>query len=402
MADRQQTSGLDVVTLATIGARLRGRRREVEEAILGQLLANEPEPRLDEEELRRGMHETVRACLDLVLLTIENDPDWDDLPMVPPAAVVQTRRVAQSGFGLNGMLQTYIGGYSVLWDFVLEEIKRVEVNAEERAELLRLSSVRLASMAAQLLPAVAATHARESNRIRQSREERTVGIVQALLKNSLVDADELPYDVDGTHVGLVATGPLAVKVVQTVAKTMGRGLLHVCRDDGVVWGWLSGDEPVSPAGFPDLGPIASGVRLAFGEPASGRNGFRSTHRQAQSAMQVALCQRQLVTRYADVLLLVPAIQDEQAGDSLISIYLSPLEESRERSPTLKDTLQAYFEAERNTSATAARLKVDRRTAMTRLRTVEERLGFPIYKRHAELEVALRLDQLRREARAQDE
>lgn len=348
----------------------------------------------DEDELRRGQRETIRACLEAALLVIEHEPDLDGMQIVPPAALIQARKVAQTGLTLTAVLRRYLGGYGLFWDFLLEEIHRAEMTEEERAKLLRAASTRLSSAAAQIMPVVAATHAQETTRGAQSREERTSAIAQALLGGAPVDTSELDYDVDADHVGVIATGPDAMRTVQTLAIKQNRPLLRVPRCDGTVWAWLGGTKPVTQTALPDLSAADSGVRLAIGEPSAGRSGFRKTHRQAQAAMQVALYQRQSITRYADVLLLVPAVQDEQTGDALISIYLSPLEEAPEKNPTLKETLQAYLEAERNTSATSARLQVDRRTAMTRLRAIEERLGCPIYTRHAELEVALRLDQLR--------
>ena len=64
-----------------------------------------------------------------------------------------------------------------------------------------------------------------------------------------------------------------------------------------------------------------------------------------------------------------------------------------RSLTAKATLRAYFEAARNMSSAAAILGVSRRTVATRLAAVEERLGGPLDAIGAELEIALRLDQL---------
>ncbi len=385
--------------LADVVERLRSRLDEIEEAIVTRLLDVDSASAWEgEDELRRGQRETIRACLEAALLVIEHEPDFEGMQIIPPAALIQARKVAQAGLTLTAVLRRYLDGYGLFWDFLLEEIHRAEMTEPERAALLRAASTRLSSAAAQVMPMVAATHAQETTRGMQSREERTSAIVQALLGGAPVDTSELDYDVDADHVGIIATGPNAMGTVQMLAMKLNRPLLRIPRCDGTVWAWLRGGDPL-PSNLPSLGDVASSIRLAVGEPGAGRSGFRRTHRQAQAAMQVALNQRQLMTRYADVLLLVPAIQDAQAGDSLISIYLSPLEESPEKDPTLKETLQAYFEAERNTSATAARLKVDRRTATTRLRAVEDRLGFPIYTRHAELEIALRLDQLRRASRA---
>ncbi|HET8956385.1 MAG TPA: helix-turn-helix domain-containing protein [Solirubrobacterales bacterium] len=389
---------MDVFTVAVLGQRLRERQGEIEETIFARLPATDA----DGEELARGRREAIRSCLELVMLVFEQDGSWDDLPLVPPAAVVQARRVARSGRALSTVLQKYIGGYSILWDFVLEEIEQASLSQSERAELLRVASVRLTSVAQQVLPVVATTHTGERGKRPQSREERVSTIVRAVLQGLRVNTDELGYDVDGNHIGVVVTGADAMEAVETLAGKLNRRLLRVPQDDGVVWAWLGGRGAINQTDLPELGEVSPGLRISFGEPASGQKGFRETHCQAEEAMQVALHQRQLITRFADVLLLVPAVEDEQRGNSLISIYLAPLERSSEKNPTLKETLLAYFEAELNTTATAARLKVDRRTAMTRLRTVEARLGFPIYKRHAELEVALRLDQLRRSTRSQGE
>lgn len=377
---------------ADLCARLRTRLSEVEESIatkltgteLGSSVAGEPD-------LERGQRESIRACVDLTLLAIELDSDWDEVS-VPPAAVMQVQRVGRLGLSLQAVLSRYTDGYAVLWDYLLEEIEATEMPEDERAALLRSTSRRLALVAAKVLPLAAAKHTEAAALGSQSRQERAAAIAEALLNCAPVSTDELPYDVEGRHVAIVATGAGAEVVVRRLLASEGRSSLVLPRADGAIWAWLQTDK------VPDLAAQridrADGVRVAVGEQASGRAGFRASHRQAQAAMAVALCQRNFITRYADVLLLVPAVADRECGDSLISIYLSPLEESRERNPSLKETLRAYFESELNTSATAARLNVDRRTAMTRLREIEERLGFMIHVRHAELEVALRLDELR--------
>lgn len=391
--------GLEAASATAVVDQLRSRLEEIEEAILTRLLdVDSTSAWENEDDLRRGQRETIRACLEAALLVIEHKPDFDGVQFVPPAVLIQARKVAQAGLTLTTVLQRYLGGYDLFWDFLLEEIHRAEVTEEERATLLRAASTRLSSAAVQLMPVVAMTHAQATARGTQSREERASAIVQALVGGSPVDASELEYDVDADHVGVIAAGPDAMRTVHTLAIQQNRPLLRVPRYDGTVWAWLGGAKPITQTALSDVG---SGVRLAIGEPSSGRSGFRRTYRQAQAAMQVAFYKRQLITRYADVILLIPAVQDEQTGDALISIYLSPLEEAPEKNPTLKETLQAYLEAERNTSATSAKLRVDRRTAMTRLRAIEERLGCPIHMRHAELEVALRLDQLRTTRSARD-
>lgn len=376
--------------------RLRMRIPEVQDAIAAKLIASSLGSSVQgEADLERGQRESVRACIDLTLLAIEHDADWTEVP-VPVAAVMQVQRVARLGLSLQAVLSRYIDGYDVLWDFALEEIEAAELSEIDRAALLHTASRRLALVVGKVLPLVAATHAETASVGAQSRRGRTTAIVEALLSAAKVSTDELDYDVDAAHIGIVATGARAESVVRRLVAADGRPSLVVPRADGTVWAWLQAGQTSDLALAAIDRSFTEGVRLAIGVEGSGRSGFRATHRQAQAAMQVALCQRNFITRYADVLLLVPAVTDRDCGDSLISIYLSPLEESRERNPSLKETLRAYFEAELNTSATAARLNVDRHTAKTRLREIEERLGWVIHVRHAELEVALRLDELRQQ------
>ncbi|HEY8501393.1 MAG TPA: helix-turn-helix domain-containing protein [Solirubrobacterales bacterium] len=376
---------------------LRERLAELEEAILGRLA--EIDDAAGEgagATARFGRRDAVRACLDVALIAIENGGSWDDMQMVPARALVEARRVAESGEGVERMLRRYMAGGGVFWDFFLREVLGREMTEEQRARVLLEASAAVASMGAQLLPLVGAAHAKEIARQVHPREERTAVVIQALIDCVPVVTEGIPYDFDGTHLGLVAAGTGARRAVRILAAELGCDHLCLPRPNGVVWAWLQVDSPFDAGALPDANRFERGVRIAIGEEASGRLGFRSTHRQAQAAMQVAVWQRQPITRYRDVLLLVPAIQDESCRDALISVYLEPLEQAPERNPTLKETLEAFFNSERNTSATAAFLRVDRRTATSRLRAVEERLGFSIYTHTAELEIALRLDRLRRQ------
>lgn len=378
-------------------AGLRERLAELEGAILGRLEAIDGAGGKGARAMAPwGRRDAVRACLEVALIAIENDEGWDEMQLVPARALVEARRVAESGESVEPMLRRYVAGAGVFWDFFLREALRREMTEEQRARVLLEASAALISMGTQLLPLVGAAHAKEVARQEDPREERTAAVIRALIDCMPAATDGIPYDFDGTHVGLVATGSGAQRAVRILAAGLGCDHLCLPRPDGAVWAWFQVRGSFETEDLPDAKRIERGVRIAIGEEAGGRLGFRATHRQAQAAMQVAVWQRQPITRYRDVLLLVPAIQDESCRDALISVYLEPLEQAPEKNPTLKETLEAYFDSERNTSATAALLRVDRRTATSRLRTVEERLGFPIYTHAAELEIALRLDRLRRQ------
>lgn len=376
--------------------RLRERSAELEGEILGRLSSIDGKADgTAAAEVRYG-REAIRACLQLALIAIENGGGREEMQLVPEAALVETRRAARAGEGVGSLLQRYVAAGGVFWNFFLREVLEGEMTEEQRARVLLEGSAAMASMAVQLLPLVGAVYVEEAARQDDPREERTAAVVRALIDCVPVATDDIPYDFDGTHLGVVATGAGAQRAVRTLAVSLGCD--HIClpRPNGVVWAWIQVRDQFDAEAIPDTNRLERGVRIAIGEERVGRLGFRVTHRQAQAAMQVAIWQRQPITRYRDVLLLVPAIQDESCRDALISVYLEPLERSPEKTPTLKETLEAFFSSERNTSATAALLRVDRRTASNRLREVEERLGFSIHTHSAELEIALRLDRLQRQ------
>jgi DNA-binding PucR family transcriptional regulator len=93
-----------------------------------------------------------------------------------------------------------------------------------------------------------------------------------------------------------------------------------------------------------------------------------------------------------VILLAAVLRDEPLAESLRETYLTPLDEHGD-SGLLRETLRAYFAAGFNAATAAAALGVDRHTVQRRLRKVEEALGRLLHTCHAEVEVALSLEEL---------
>ena len=117
--------------------------------------------------------------------------------------------------------------------------------------------------------------------------------------------------------------------------------------------------------------------MTIGEPGEGLSGWRLSHRQAKAALQVAERRGQAVLRYADVALLASVLRDDLLVTSLRQLYLEPLERARDGGKAARETLRAYFAAERNVSSTAAVLGVDRRTVTNRMRAIEELFDRPL-------------------------
>jgi hypothetical protein len=368
--------------------RLRARRLTIEEAIVAQVRRAAPNPAGIEEdpEYIAGMCAAVTAIVDYALTGIEQGEEWSG--PIPSSAVAQAHRAARDGVSLDTVLRRYALGDRVLGEFVMDEVESLP------PQTLRHIFRAQGSLLDRLMASVAIEYRQETERVRRSAEQRRALRVQKLLAGEPVSTADMDYELDGWHLGVIATGAKAGETVRSLATKLGRQPLLVPRGE-TIWAWLGGSQRLVLA---DVGRLLtakgrSDVCLTIGEPGKGLHGFRVTHQQAQAAQVIALRRPQLLTRFADVTLLALALRDEALSRSLVEIYLTPLDNARKGSPALRTTLRAYFAAERNISSAAARLGVARQTVESHISTIEIRLGRRLPTCLAELETALRLEEL---------
>lgn len=381
--------GLDDETRERVGSQLRFRRTEIEETIFTHIQDAVPDRVGDTDtEYVLGLRAAVAAAVDYGLTGIEREEDWS--APVPSAAVLQAARAARSGVGLDTVLLRYIAGYTLLGDYAMEEAQRGGSSGAEQRYLRRRQAVLLG----RITTAIVNEHQRELERIARSPNQRLAERIRRLLAGEPADGAELGYELDMWHLGVIATGLNAQQAVRKLSEELGCHVLVVSRSEETVWAWFGDQRKPAMADIVRLllAKSRTNVSLAIGEPAIGIKGFRLTHRQAQAALLVALRKPQWLTRYADVALLALALRDEMLARSLVDIYLSPLDGSRKSSPVLRQTLRAYFAAERNASPAAAALGVARHTIENRLRKVEDRLGRRLTTCLAELEIAIRVEE----------
>jgi sugar diacid utilization regulator len=216
-----------------------------------------------------------------------------------------------------------------------------------------------------------------------------------LAGDASLDAAELDYEFAAWHLGLVITGARADVAARTLAAGLSRQVLVVVRGDDSVWAWLGGHERLAVEDVERYlsAGVLGDVSLAAGEPRQGLEGWRLTHHEAQAARLVMLRHPQPLTRACDVVLLAAVLRDDPMADSLRATYLAPLDEHGDSGLVLRETLRAYFAAGFNAATAAAAMEVDRHTVQRRLRKVEEALGRLLHTCHAELQVALSLEEL---------
>jgi hypothetical protein len=373
--------------------RLRLRHSAIEEVIFARI--RDPvsfgSAGSEDAEYLAGLRATVVAVVDYVLTGIAQGEEWSG--PIPSAAVAQARRAARCGVNLDTLVLRYIAGHRLLGEFVKDEADRAGYASHGHAlhQLRRTQE----SLLERLTAAITGEYRRERERMERSPEQCRRELVQKLLAGEPVDSARLDYELDVWHLGLIAAGSGAEKVVLALANGLGRQLLAVPCGEGTVWGWLGGQRKLAIADVERL-LLANGVAcvpLAIGEPQRGIDGWRLTHREAQAALPVALNRPHALTRCADVPLEAALLRHELLAGSLVKHYLSPLNSQKDGGAVLRDTLRAYFAKECNAAKAGIALRVDRHTIGRRLHTIEQALGRLIPTCRAELEIALRLEEL---------
>lgn len=334
-----------------------------------------------------GLEAALAAAIEFRLAVLEAGERR--APPVPAALLAQARLDARDGVPLDTVLRRYFAGNSLFGDFLVEEAERADVPS---AALRRLLSAQ-ATVGDRLISAVSAEYGRETTNWPRNAAERRRECVKSLLAGELVDRSELGYDLDAHHLALIAKGEGAEELIRGLANTLDRRLLAVRREEEPVWAcWLGGRHPLeSQQALRALADVArDGVVVTLGEPGEGLAGWRFSHRQAKAALPIAERQGQSLLRYGEIAVLAAIARDDLVATSLHQLYLAPLERARDGGKVARETLRAYFEAERNVSSTAAALGVDRRTVRNRIGGIEELLGRPLKGSMADLEIALRL------------
>lgn len=369
--------------------RLQSRRPEIEQAILARAYAVDDPTGVGDPAYVEGLRAAVGAAVTHGLSAIESG--GPRLSPVPIELLSQARQAARNSVSLDTVLRRYFAGYTLLEDFVMQEAEQAPwVDSEELHRLTRAQ----ATVFDRLVVAVTEEHGRELSGRADTAERRRAECVEGLLAGELAAASELGYELEGWHIGVIAAGPGAERPLRTLAGTLDRRLLLLPHRGNTVWAWLGGRHKV------DCADLRTAVRnewpmplaLAMGEPGQGLPGWRLTHRQAAAALPVALRRSRTPVHYADVSLLASMLQDNVLLESLRSLYLAPLAADRDGGLSLRQTLRAYFAAERNVSSAAAALGCNRHTVTRRLERFEDRLGRPLRSCATEVEAALRLEE----------
>lgn len=377
-----------------LAARMRARRGEIEQIVLTRAYSVAELP--PDSDYAGGLQEAVSAAIAYGLLALERSEEH--APPIPTVLLSQARLAARNGVNLDTVLRRYLAGYNLLIDVLIDEAAAGRpLQSSSLQRLLRSE----AALFDRLITAVSEEYARETEGGIRSPQHRRSERVRMLLAGELFDVPDLGYELSGHHIGIVATGDHAADSIRRAAAELDRRLLLVPREDGTTWAWLGTRhcpvgaevEALRAREWPDE------AQVAFGEPGEALPGWRLTHRQAKTALRVAVRTREGLVRYRDAALLAAILSDDLLPSSLQSLYVEPLERERDGGAALRETLRAYLGSGQNLSSAAAALGISRHTVRSRLQVAETRFGQSLDRCAAEVDAALKLHQLDEEVAA---
>jgi hypothetical protein len=339
---------------------------------------------------RDEVQAAIRACLEYGFASIELG--LNRCPPLPPEAGTHARVVAGRGTSTSILQDRYIAGHTLFKKFLWDERGSVRSRSDGGfGEALTASNVAFE----KLVSFVRIEHEEELAEMNASPDARLLKHIKQLLAGKLIHPpSDIPYNFHGTHIGVVGTGPDVRDEIGRLAEALGAGQkLVVPVTPNEVWAWIGFQREPSASKLDqvlraDWGPA---VRTGIGEPATGPDGWRQTHRQAAAAFPVATLLDRTTLRYRAGAMHASILSNDVFRSFLEQAFLIPLASGRDEGRMLRRALRAYFAANRNRTSAAFALGVSRQMLSKYLSQAEERIGQPLHQCAPELEAALLLD-----------
>jgi DNA-binding PucR family transcriptional regulator len=327
----------------------------------------------------------------------------------PPEAIAYARFLARRGVGIDVFLRIHRLGFAVMlrgWEERLVAVDSVELALEATRHLLD----HLFAHQDFLLESLSTEYQRERERFVRSADARRRETIGAILAGDPVDLDRagsiLGHDLRRHHIGLVVwagpsttqagVGPALERAAARAADWFGASRsLTMAEGTATLWVWIGlPHEPTAAAREAYERTVeAGGVSVAIGDPGSGLDGFRRTHRDAADAARVAqLGERRVgtITPYRSVDLAAMFAEDLVRARRFVREHLGPLAREDDEAARLRATLLPYLEESGSRIATARRLGVHPNTVANRIRTCSTLLDRDLSRRQLRLQLALKV------------
>ena len=304
----------------------------------------------------------------------------------PPQAIAFARELARRNVPDAELSRAYRVAQLALWRWGVAEVRR-RVDADAATDAVQGLTEAAFTTGDAFSTIVMERYAIERERWVRSAEAVRDATVQELLAGGRVDAAaagrRLRYELAREHEAFVVWSDAESALPERAAAAVGgaRALL-VPLGAGVVAGW-------APAGTLGASP-APEIAVAVGLPASGADGFRTSHLEAMEARRVARMAGPFsgTVRYDEIALPALLTKDPEQAAAFARRTLGPLAGGDATARRLATTLLTVLEEQGSPRHAARRLGVHENTVAKRLRAVDAALPPSARQGPAELMAAL--------------
>ena len=293
-AEHAQQGGMPPAVRA-LAAELLPRAPELARGMTDHLVANMPELAAGDDDLREETRASVEGNVDQVLRLLKLGAGADAL-VVPPDAAEYVRGLVRRGITLAVLLRTYRLGHAWFWDVWSEGLTERVADPGELLVAQDQSSAFLFAYIDGISGVLVDAYGTERERMMRGAAQVRAETVRAILAGEAIDEEvadrRLGYELRRHHVALRLTSGVAEvrgleRAATEAAALLGRGApLVVLSGAASLDVWCGAYEAPSVNRLEGYQP-PEGIRVAFGAPAHGVAGFRSSHTEALQAARIA-------------------------------------------------------------------------------------------------------------------
>jgi hypothetical protein len=358
--------------VAEVAGRLHDRVADVSSALRRSLEDQIPELRGDAA-LVELLGTSVEGNVDTILHSLRYDIAVERVE-APTAALEYARRLAQRGVPVNALVRAYRLGQRQINELVFAELRAIDIPEPMRVPVIETITGTMFSYIDWMSQQVVGVYEDERERWLENQNSlRGLRVREILAANKTVDVDaattSIRYPLRWHHLALVmwyadmGTEGDELARLQRFVRELGEAAaadgspLFVAADQSCGWGWL----PYRAAGADAMADVVSKARtfvlgrpdspsVAIGTMASGVEGFRRSHREAEDARGVAIMrERQNPSAQTVIAATDPGLSvvarlggDVVATRDWVATVLGDLANDDENDARLRETLRVYL------------------------------------------------------------
>jgi DNA-binding PucR family transcriptional regulator len=355
---------------------------------------------------------SVEGNVDTVLHALRYDIAVERVE-APTAALEYARRLAQRGVPVNALIRAYRLGQRLINEVVFAELRVIDIPQAMHVEVLESITATLFEYIDWMSQQVVAVYEDERERWLENQNSlRGLRVREVLTANKTIDMDaaitSIRYPLRWHHLALVMWYPdpgaegdeLArlQKFLRELAEAAGAdgNPLFVAADRTCGWGWLphraaAPDAPAKVRQFVLARPDSPSV--AIGMMADGVDGFRQSHREAETARSVAVIARRphptVISATDPGLSVVARLGCDVVGTrDWVAAVLGELAADNENDARLRDTLRVFLGSGSSYKVAAEELNLHFNSVKYRVGRAVARRGREIGSDRLDVELAL--------------